>query len=185
MIYEQETVRTLYRKLLSLYPRRFREQLGESMEQTFNDLCTEKRQTKQGLFGFVLSAFGETIAGIVQEYILLFTQGDPMKNTFTNFRSPALISLLLVIPFMIMEVVNRREFNEGFPIPLFIMMWVLSLILILIATPIIQNMRAGNNITAHPVNLLLRVIVLSLVAWFWASLLIDQMPCFLGVPNCD
>jgi hypothetical protein len=64
-------------------------------------------------------------------------------------------------------------------------MWVLSLILILIATPIIQNMRAGNNIMAHPVNLLLRVIVLSLVAWFWAALLIDQMPCFLGVPNCD
>ena len=49
----EETVRTLYKKLLTLYPRWFHEQLGESMEQTFNDLCNEKRQTKQGLFGFV------------------------------------------------------------------------------------------------------------------------------------
>ena len=178
-------VRNLYKKLITLYPQTFRDELGESMEQTFNDLCTEKRQTKQGLLGFVLSAFVETIAGIVQEHILLFTQGDPMKITFANFRAPALISLLLVIPFMVMEVVNRREFNEGFPIPLFVMMWALPLIFILIATPIIQNMRPGNNIMAHPVNLLLRVIVLILVAWFWAVLLIDQMPCFLGVPNCD
>ena len=32
MAYDQETVRTLYKKLLSLYPRAFREQMGESME---------------------------------------------------------------------------------------------------------------------------------------------------------
>ena len=104
---------------------------------------------------------------------------------FLTLRSPALISLLIIIPFMVMEVVNRREFNEGFPIPLFVMMWVLPLIFILIATPIIQNIHAGNNIMAHPVNILLRVIVLILVAWIWAGLLIDQMLCFLGVPNCD
>jgi len=32
----QLDVRTLYRKLLTLYPRSFREELGESMEQTFH-----------------------------------------------------------------------------------------------------------------------------------------------------
>jgi hypothetical protein len=55
MTYDQETVRTLYKKLLTLYPRGFREQLGESMEQTFADLCNErKRQTQPGWFAFVL-----------------------------------------------------------------------------------------------------------------------------------
>ena len=31
-------VRTLYKKLITLYPRPFRDELGESMEQTFNDI---------------------------------------------------------------------------------------------------------------------------------------------------
>ncbi len=120
MTYSQETVRVLYRKLITLYPQDFKEQLGESMEQTFNDLCkVQKQKTEQGLFGFVLWMFVETTRGIVKEYILLITQGDPMNNILTNFRSPAIISLVLVFPFMILELVNRRNFHEGFPIVLF------------------------------------------------------------------
>jgi hypothetical protein len=41
---DPKTVRALYKKLLGLYPRAFRERLGESMEQTFNDLCNERKQ---------------------------------------------------------------------------------------------------------------------------------------------
>jgi hypothetical protein len=49
-------VRILYRKLLTLYPPRFKEQLAESMEQTFNDLYRE-RQTRPGRFRFLLWSF--------------------------------------------------------------------------------------------------------------------------------
>ena len=108
-----------------------------------------------------------------------------MKTAFSNLRSPALISLLLVIPFMIIEVINRRNFNEGFPIPLFVMMWLLLVLFLFIGMPIVQNIRTGNSLLANPVILSLRVIFLIVIAWFWANLLIDQMPCFLGVPNCD
>src|SRR5215211_6657898 len=59
MIHEQNTIRQLYRRLLALYPRAFREQLAESMEQTFQDLWNDKRQTKKELFGFVLWTFIE------------------------------------------------------------------------------------------------------------------------------
>ena len=38
---------------------------------------------------------------------------------------------------------------------------------------------------AHPTNLLFRVAFLALIAIIWAGILIDQLPCFLGVPNCD
>ena len=107
-----------------------------------------------------------------------------MKNMFLTLRSPALISLFLIIPFMIMEVVNRREFNEGFPFPLFIIMWLLPVLFILTGMPILRNMR-GDNLLARPALLLIRVVILIFIAWFWAALLIDQMPCFLGVPNCD
>ncbi len=87
MAYDQKTVRTLYKKLLTLYPRAFREQMGESMEQTFNDLCNEgKQQTERRLFGFVLWMYVETAIGIGKEHVLLITQGDTMKTITTDLR---------------------------------------------------------------------------------------------------
>jgi hypothetical protein len=185
-MHNQEMVHILYNKLLRLYPRDFKEQLGEAMEQTFNDLYNEqKRQTDRGLFGPMLWIFIETARGITKEYILLITQGDPVKNILTNLRSPTIVSFILVIPFMILELVNRRNFNEGFPIPLFVFMWLLPMLFILTVMPIVRNVLAGNSIIANPVILLLRVVFLAFIVWMWFGILIDQMPCFLGVPNCD
>jgi hypothetical protein len=104
---------------------------------------------------------------------------------FMTLRSPSLISLLLVIPFMIMEIVNRRGSDEGFPIPLFIIMWILPVLFILIGVPILRNLRAGNSLMAQPVNFLIRVVILVVIAFLWTGILLDQMPCFLGIPNCD
>ena len=106
MIYEPQSVRRLYKKLLALYPRGFRERLGESMEQTFNDLYKgRKRETQQVLFSFVLWAFVETTVGIAKEYILLITQGDMMKNITTNPRSAAIVGLLFIAPFVLLNAI--------------------------------------------------------------------------------
>jgi hypothetical protein len=86
---------------------------------------------------------------------------------------------------MVMEVVNRRNFNEGFPVVLFVTMWLLPLLFIFTATPIVRNIRAGNKLIASPVMLAIRVIFLAFLVWLWFGVVIDQMPCFLGVPNCD
>lgn len=185
-MHNQEMVRILYRKLITLYPRDFQEQFGRSMEQTFNDLCNErKQQTEDGLFGFVLWMFVETAMGIAREHVLLITEGNAMKNILTNLRSPAVISLVLVVPFMILELVNRRNFNAGFPIPLFVFMWLLPMLFIVTVMPIVRNVRAGNSIVANPIILLIRVIFLAFIMWMWFGIVIDQMPCFLGVSNCD
>lgn len=186
MAYDQNLIFAFYRKLLTFYPQGFKERLGESMEQTFNDLYNERRQFQNGLIGFTIQTFTETAVGIAREHIVLIMEIDPMKNMLTNIKSPALISLLLVIPFMIMEVVNTRNLNAIFNVPLFGFMWLLPTIFILILVPIVRNLRrAGNSLMANPVSLFISVIFLVLIAWMWASLLIDQMPCFLGVPNCD
>lgn len=266
----------LYRKLLALYPRTFQEQLGESMRQTFQDLWNEKRQTKKGLFGFVLWTFTETAIGIFREHLLLITEGDIMQTLLRTLGSSTVISFMLILPLMIMEVVNRRNFNEDFPIQLFFAMWlnlfVISLILlpivrgrrignhdmaypslgventlltkprsaalmsvvlilslvtvfllnslgrvngpdpeqlyvfgiqvpgqfiaivllsvpvvagIIAARPIVRTLRAGGSLFAHPVNLIIVAFILSTFAIGFANLLIDQWPCFMGVPNCD
>jgi hypothetical protein len=54
MIYEPYLLRRFYKKLLRLYPRGFRDQLGESMEADLHDLCREAIRSGSGLFGFVL-----------------------------------------------------------------------------------------------------------------------------------
>lgn len=178
-MHNQEMVRILYNKLLGFYPQECREQLGESMEQTFSDLYNEqRRQTDRGLFGPVLWMFIETAIGIIKEYILLIGQGDAMKNILTNFRSPAIISLVLVLPFIILELVNRRTFNEGFPIPLFGFLWLLPILFILTMMPIVRNIRTGNSIIANPIILLFRVVFLAFIAWMWVSLVIDQCLVF-------
>lgn len=100
---EPGTVRTLYKKLLALYPHPFREQMGESMEQTFNDLCRERRQQAPSRWSvFVLWLFIETALGIVREHVLFLTEGVAMKNTLANPRPAALISaMLLAVTFFV------------------------------------------------------------------------------------
>ncbi len=182
-MFDKKTVRILYKKLLALYPRTFREQFGESMEQTFNDFCCErKQQTKGGLHGFMLWIFAETSTGIIKEHILIIRQRDYMKNIISNLKTAAIISFIIVLPFIILELVNNRQ---SFPAALFGFLWLLSMAFIGITMPIAQNIRTGNSVVATPVNLLLRVTFSALIATMWVSIVIDQLPCFLGVPNCD
>src|SRR5215510_3534844 len=93
--------RTLYKKLLALYPQSFRDQLGESMEQTFNDLYKERRKYS-GWFGFVLWIFFDTAVGIVREHMLSIRQGTHMKNTLAYPKVAPLVSaILLAIAFIV------------------------------------------------------------------------------------
>jgi hypothetical protein len=109
MAYAQRTIQALYKKLLRLYPREFREQLGESMQQTFNDLYRE-RQTEGGSFGFMLWAFTETALGILREHVLLLTKGATMKNVLANPSSAVtkwggFASFLLAVTFIVAPLI--------------------------------------------------------------------------------
>jgi hypothetical protein len=148
---EQQTARRLYKKLIGLYPQGFKERLAESMEQTFQDLWNEKHQTKKELFGFVLWTFIETAIGIFREHLLLVSPGDLMQTILKPLGSSALISLLFVLPFMIMEVVNRRNFHEDFPFMLFFVLWLNLFAISLILLPIVRGRQTGNLDMANPV----------------------------------
>ena len=107
MIFKRDIVSRLYRKLLTFYPRGFRERLGESMEQTFDDLFNERKQQAEYRWsGFVLWMFVETAVGIIREHMLLITQGATMKNTLAIPRSTALISsILLAVAFIVAPLI--------------------------------------------------------------------------------
>jgi hypothetical protein len=106
MISEQNSVRKLYRRLLSLYPRAFKERLGESMLQTFNDLSNERQQAEDRGFGFLLWIFVETALGILREHVLLIMEGARMKNILANPGSAALLSsILLAVAFIVAPLI--------------------------------------------------------------------------------
>ena len=276
-MYDARTVHALYRKLLAFYPQEFRDRLGQSMEQTFQDLWNERRQTKKGRFSFVLWTFIETTIGIFRERLLLIAAGDIMQTARRTLGLSTVISFLLIVPFIIMEVVNRRNFNEDFPTFLFFVMWlnlfavsvillpilrarrtgnhdmansastqgstlltnprsaaIISAVLflspgilpllesvgwlsldrlfngpnpevaylpgmfmslgllffpvaagIVASRPIVSTLRAGGSLFAHPINLILVVFISSAFAIGLATLIIDQWPCFIGIPHCD
>jgi hypothetical protein len=79
-----------------------------------------------------------------------------MSGIAAGTKPAAVISTVLVLPFVILELVNRREFYEGFPVVLFGLLWLLSMMFIVILTPIVQNVRSGNSILSNRIDLLIR-----------------------------
>jgi hypothetical protein len=111
-----------------------------------------------------------------------------MNNTVKSIGASALIGLTLVAPFAFLELRRNIENSRNlvhFPIPLFGLLWLLATVFFIVATSIARSVRAGDRLLAHPVSLLFRLGFLVLVALLWGGFFIDQLPCFLGVPNCD
>ena len=108
-----------------------------------------------------------------------------MRRLATQLRAPALISAFLVLPFVSLEAINRGRFEEGFPFPVFATLWLLGTAFILTLTPLWRTWQTRDTARLHSVPLVLRIAFLILVAWLWISIVLDQMPCFRGVPNCD
>jgi len=111
------------------------------------------------------------------------------SNLMTYFlhrlKISAILGFLIILPFIFMEVVNRWQYHEGFPVKLFIVLWLEPAALIMILMPVLQSIKNKESIFANPLILMIRIIFMTFIAIAWINVIIDQMPCFLGVPNCD
>ena len=65
--------------------------------------------------------------------------------------------------------------------------WLLALVAFIVnVAPIVRNARAGHSIATSPAaNLLVAAATFALVAFFVGAIIVDQYPCWIGVPNCD
>ena len=100
--------RAWYAVLLRLYPRPFHERFGEGMEQTFHELCRERREAEQGLAGLALWIVGETLMGILKENT---TRMTPMNKTILR---AALVALgLLMVPLVASQIVDGWNWDAG------------------------------------------------------------------------
>lgn len=112
-------------------------------------------------------------------------QDHAAPGTLRSFGVSLLISATLVAPFIVLELVNRRAYHEDFPFVLFTFMSLHSLFIVLSLTPALRRLRAERSLRVlglgHWTGLLLGVFLV----FVYANVVIDQLPCFLGAPNCD
>lgn len=99
-------IRRWYARLLRLYPRSYRERMSESMEQTFNDLCRERRDAGEGMVGFVVWTFADTFVGIIRE------DGRSVTQTAKRY-AQILLSVVAALAIIGTALLTRGTENEG------------------------------------------------------------------------
>jgi hypothetical protein len=107
-----------------------------------------------------------------------------MSICLPNLRTPALLGALITLPFALLEIIHQKA-NPGFPISLFVMLWLSATLFFATLLPILRYLRAGGKLLDHPFSLFTRLVVLFMLGSMWLGIISDQMPCFLGIPNCD
>ncbi len=104
-------------------------------------------------------------------------------------KSPLLFSVfwgfVATIPFATLEYITRYNFKEEFATKVFTFMWVLQTLFILLISPVIRSLKSDKPLSKKPIVLILQISGAFLIAYIWAGWVLDQWPCFIGVPNCD
>ena len=112
----------------------------------------------------------------------------------------AVLGVLLALPFTTMLL----HFLFNIPSPLgplepalrsentrlgsYIVLGMLLLLLVGFAlnlVPLVRCLRSGGSLTSLPYNLLAAATILMVILAFAAAIVVDQYPCWIGVPNCD
>lgn len=96
-----------------------------------------------------------------------------------------LVGVLMAAPFAALQTTLGRASYSGFPVPVFAILWLLPALFAMVAAPAVRSVRGGEGLLSNPGILVTRLLFLILIGVFWAGIVSDQMPCFLGVPNCD
>lgn len=104
-----------------------------------------------------------------------------LKRLFT----PVLLGLLCVLPFAVMEIVNLGRIPDPFPYAIFLYLWLMFALFLICLFAIVRLAKSRVNKQERLPALLLNALVLLFTVMSIVYLLADQMPCFLGVPNCD
>ena len=124
-----------------------------------------------------------------------------MTDRLSNPRSVALLGFILGLPFVtilsLLLLGIEPPFGPLFNSPdpdqpnvlgsLIVLGAFLLAVLagLIVRAPIVRALQAGGNLLAHPINLMLAVVILSFITMSVVGLIVDQYPCWIGVPNCD
>lgn len=94
-------------------------------------------------------------------------------------------SFILLLPFVVIEFINRQSFKEGFPFAIYIFTFFLQTAFFYTFLSLIRSIRVTPSLKTNPVTLVLRIVGLIVLVYIWVGWIVDQWPCMMGVPNCD
>jgi hypothetical protein len=98
------------------------------MAQTFHDLCRERRDTSQGLFGLALWIFFETFMGIVRENITRMSQ---LGKTILRVALGALA--VLMVPLVASQLVEGWNWPPEAFVRVYVLFFVTGMVFALVA----------------------------------------------------
>jgi hypothetical protein len=107
-----------------------------------------------------------------------------MSQIFRTARFPALLSLGLLLPFLLIHAANRSQENAPMPYGMFALLFLLQLAFLLLLKPVLQGALAG-RITSRPGLLVMCAACLALITLVWVRLMANPPGCFLGIAPCD
>lgn len=146
------------------------------------------------------SSDGQYINGKRHGKWKFFYQNGVLKAIRAHPEYAAIVSFLLALPFMTLFLLlmlgiepNLDPFDHTFKsinghLGSFIVLGLLFLTLaggLISAIPVVQGIKTGNGMIAFPLNLLLSIVILLFIVAFIGAIVVDQYPCWIGVPNCD
>jgi hypothetical protein len=106
------------------------------------------------------------------------------RNMQSIFKSAA-AGLAATIPLMVLQWVNMPDMWADFPIAVFGSLWVFAALFVGTAGAVLKQVRTPDKTMAMKMWLVAGIGFALAVAMVWIGFVADQMPCFLGVPNCD
>lgn len=144
---EKESLLALYKRLISLYPRVFRERFGESLEQTFSDTCNEESKLKGSIsLPFVFSTFAETAIGVIKENLYEIKGANQMNYWLKNVFIAGTISLILAVVFTFGTFFSDNSETQlaefSFPVSDFLRGWLIQTV---VFTFIVSGLRTGDS----------------------------------------
>lgn len=98
--------RSIYARLLRLYPAKFRERYAEGMLQTFNDLLRDRSEDGRVPVGYALWMFLETFRGIIKTNATHFVMHNK-RIVWILFG----IATLLLIPLIAMQFTEEMDWS--------------------------------------------------------------------------
>ena len=104
-----------------------------------------------------------------------------------TFVPGAVAGLFVMLPFALLELRHRGSGPGSlstFPFPLFVLMWALPMFAVNAVAPIVRPSTRASVLT-RPARLALRLAGAAVAATLWVLIVQDQLPCFMGIPNCD
>jgi hypothetical protein len=106
-----------------------------------------------------------------------------MTSTGERVFYSMVIGFVTTAPFYFLEYYYSGGYPQGVPAALFRMMWVETTLIAFLAFSLIRTPFA-NATKQWIVPFLLKLAAMTVIAIAWVTIIIDQLPCFVGGRGC-